>query len=351
MQKPMYSVALLGLGNRGWSHLAGFIANNERFVLSAVCSSSADKLQTVKDRYAECRTYSDAEQMLAEVRPDVFCFATPPSVRLSLIKLAARYGVKAIAMEKPIANSLQEEREIGRLIREHGMQTVVCHQHKYLPAFLKLQQFVQAGDIGDIVRIHGKTRGWLYNSGTHFVDYMLWINGGVKADWVTGHVHGKDKLDDSHPSPDYAVGELHFANGVTGIIECGYLSPSHLPAERFWTDNRLTVYGTHGYAWAETDGRWAAFTRHSNGQIIEGQEAPWSPAVKDAIQVDYTSDLAAWMDDRSQLHPCNFDISDHGYEILYAICASSLDHARIDLPLQQQQHADIIERMKQELRD
>ncbi|MCS7463845.1 Gfo/Idh/MocA family oxidoreductase [Paenibacillus doosanensis] len=351
MKKTLYRVAISGLGNRGWSHLAGFAAHADRFQVSAVCSSSADKLRIVKSRFEDCLTYSDTEKMLAEVRPDVFCFATPPSVRLSYVRLAARYGVKAIAMEKPIAGSLQEAREISRICSEHGIQVVVCHQHKYLPSFVRLKQFVQSGDIGEIVRIHGKTRGWLYNSGTHFVDYLLWINGGVKADWVVGHVHGKGKLEDSHPSPEYALGELHFGNGVTGIIECGYLSPPYLSEDRFWTDNRLTVHGTHGYAWAETDGRWGAFTRHSQGQVLEGQEAAWSPEVKDAIQADYTKDLADWMDDRSKLHPCNFDISEHGYEILYAICASSLDHARIDLPLQSRLHGDIIGRMEQELPD
>ncbi|WP_274653386.1 Gfo/Idh/MocA family protein [Paenibacillus humicola] len=349
MEKPVYRVALLGLGNRGWSHLAGFRANADRFWIQAVCSSSRDKLRTVKEQDEAYLTYTDAEQMLAETRPDVFCFATPPNVRLSLIQLAARYGVKAVAMEKPIANSLQETREISRLCREHGIQVVVCHQHKYLPSFAKLMQVVRSGEIGDVVRIHAKTRGWLYNSGTHFVDYMLWINGGNEADWVVGHVHGKSKLDDSHPSPDFALGELHFKNGVTGVIECGYLSPSYLPPERFWTDNRLTVYGTHGYAWAETDGRWAAFTRHSHGRLLEGQELPWSPAVKDAIQAEYTKDLADWMDDRSKRHPCHFEISEHGYEILFAICAASLDHTRVDLPLQSGLHADMIGRMMQEL--
>ncbi|TVY11208.1 Gfo/Idh/MocA family protein [Paenibacillus cremeus] len=158
----------------------------------------------------------------------------------------------------------------NKIIFLTGIRTVVCHQHKYLPSFVKLKRVVDSGEIGEIVRIHGKTRGWLYNSGTHFVDYIVWINGGIKADWGVGHVHGKDKLDDSHPSPDYAFGELHFDNGVTGIIECGYLSPAYLSADRFWTDNRLTVYGTHGYAWAETDrtvGRFhPAFVRASAGR-------------------------------------------------------------------------------------
>ncbi|TVY11207.1 hypothetical protein [Paenibacillus cremeus] len=55
--------------------------------------------------------------------------------------------------------------------------------------------------------------------------------------------------------------------------------------------------------------------------MLEGQEPLWSPAVKDAIQADYTKDLVDWLDDGSRLHPCSFELSEHGYEILYGICA------------------------------
>ncbi|MFC5648595.1 Gfo/Idh/MocA family protein [Paenibacillus solisilvae] len=346
---PKYKVALLGLGNRGMIHLKGFLANADRFEISAVCSSSEQKLQDLKGRYGVPRVYTDAETMLAEVKPDVFCFATPPTVRLPLIELAAKHGVRAIAMEKPIANSLQEARAIGQLCRERGIRAIVCHQQKYLSSFDKLQAVVRSGDIGDIVHIHAKTRGWLYNSGTHFVDYMLWINGGARADWVVGHVHGKEKLDDSHPSPEYALAEMLFAGGVRGTIECGYLSPAYLTDDKFWPDNRLTVYGTHGYAWAETDGRWAAFTRSSNGELLQGQDLFWAPLAQDLIQSAYTRDLADWLDDERATHPCNFDVSEHGYEILYAICSSAMDHARVDLPLEGSIEADIIARMRREL--
>ncbi|NHN33633.1 Gfo/Idh/MocA family protein [Paenibacillus agricola] len=346
---PKYKVALLGLGNRGMTHLHGFKANADRFELSAICSSSEQKLQAVKEQFGVAHTYTDPEKMFAEVKPDVFCFATPPSVRLSLIELAARHGVKAIAMEKPIANSLQEAKAIGRLCKENGIRVVVCHQQKYLPSFSKLHAIVNSGDIGQVEHIHAKTRGWLYNSGTHFVDYMLWINGGAKADWVIGHVHGKEKLTDSHPSPDYCFAELLFENRVRGTIECGYLSPAFLEPQKFWTDNRLTVHGTHGYVWAETDGRWGAFTRNSKGEVLGGQEQYWAPTVKESIQSAYTHDLADWLDDERKTHSCNLDISEHGYEILYAICSSAMDHKRVDLPLSGNIDMDIIAYMKQKL--
>jgi predicted dehydrogenase len=344
-----YKVAVHGMGSRGFIHLQGFKDNEDRFELSAISSSSEEKLRSTQELYGVLETYTDIEKMLEEVRPDVFCFATPPSVRLSMVELAARYGVKAIAMEKPVALSMKEAREIEQVCRTHAIQTIVCHQHKYLPAFEQLKQFVRSGAIGEIERVHAKTRGWLFHIGTHFIDYMLWINEGSKAEWVTGHVHGKEKLSDSHSSPDYASATMQFKNGVRGTLECGYLSPAYLGPKKFWPDCRLTVYGTHGYAWAETDGRWAAFTRYSEGKLLEGDGGSWGPENRRLIQAAYTRDLANWLDDPSQTHPCSLDITTHGFEIANAIVLSALDHTRIDLPLKEGADTRIWDRLASDL--
>jgi hypothetical protein len=96
---------------------------------------------------------------------------------------------------------------------------------------------------------------------THFVDYGLWANGDSRARWVAGHVQGRERLDDSHPSPSYAMGQICFDNGVRAFVEFENSSTAHMPADSFWLDNRLTVYGSRGYVWADTDGHWGAFTK------------------------------------------------------------------------------------------
>ena len=344
----MYKVAIVGLGARGMVHARGFMENSDQFELVAICDLDTERLQKAADKLGIGRIYTDAEQMLMEIRPDVFCFATLPNTRKSMIELAVKYQVKGIAFEKPLATSLQEAREIVSLCKTAGIKAVVSHQQKYLTSLKKVEEIVQLGDIGEITKIHATCQAWLSQLGTHYMDYILWISGNTKAKWVVGHVHGKNKLDDHHPSPDYILGEVELTSGIRAYIECGYLSPSQMDESKFWVDNRLTVYGTHGYVWGDTDGRWGAFTRSSQGETIGGNGELWDVQEK-KIQTQYLKEFADWLDNDEAVHSCNVEIAYHGYETLEALCISALDHKIVYLPMEANQNVDIIQRMKNEL--
>ncbi len=344
-----YRVAQVGLGARGKVHARGFLANADRFELVGLCDLDEARLRYGAEQYGVAVTYRDAEAMLADLRPDVFCFVTQPHLRLPMVELGLRYGVKAIALEKPMATSLQEARAITDLCHANGIKAVVSHQQKYLTSLQKVKQIVGAGEIGEVHTIQATCQAWLSQLGTHYMDYILWLNGGHHARWVVGHVHGKTKLSDSHPSCDYMMGEALLENGVRAIIECGYPSPSHMEARHFWLDNRLTAYGSHGYAWGDTNGRWGAFTRASGGEALGEQGASWGEQEQNCLQPLYLSDLADWLDDDRKVHPCNIEISYHGYEILEGLCISAMDNTRVDLPLDVSRAYDMNERMRREL--
>ncbi len=348
-----YRVAQVGLGSRGRIHADGFRQNPDRFELVALCELNEERLKQGKDEYGFPALYTDADAMLAETKPDLFCFVTPPDVRLEMVELAARHAVRGLAFEKPMATSLKGAWRIAQLCRQHGIKAVVSHQQKYLTSMHKLKELVDSGAIGEVVKIHSTLVPWLSQLGTHFMDYILWVNGAARGKWAVGHVHGKGLLDDSHPSPDYFMGQVLFANGVRAIIECGYLSPAHMQhLGKFWVDNRLTVHGTHGYAWADTDGRWGAFTRSSGGEVLGEAGDDWETQQAERLQPLYLRDLADWLDDDTKPHPCRVDLAYHGYEILEAMCLSALDNSRLDLPLPDPAaSADILERMRRAMPD
>jgi len=344
-----YRVAQVGCGFRGKRHVEGFQKNPERFDLVALCDLNAERLQATAREFKIAKTYADAEAMLAAERPDVFCFVTQPNVRLALVELGVRYRPRAIAFEKPMATSLAEARRITDLCHRAGVRFIVSHQQKYGAQWQKAKAVAERGEIGDLVRIHASSRAWLSQLGTHLVDYILWFRGGRRAKWVVGHVHGRKALTDSHPSPEYVEGEIAFEDGVRAFVQFGYLSPQWLADDKFWTDNRITLYGTHGYAWANTDGEWRAFTKASHGEVIGEQLDHWAVQEMSLLQPLYLRDLADWLDDESKVHPCNGDISYHGYEIMAALCYSALDHRKIDLPLKSIPDEPEMERLAREL--
>jgi predicted dehydrogenase len=339
-------------------HINAFLALADRFELVAVCDLDEQKMAERLAGKGIPATYTDAERMLAETRPDVFCFVTWPSVRLDMVRLATKHGVRGLAFEKPMATSLHEAAAIRDICRQHRIKAAVSHQQKYLTSLQRVQRTAAAGDLGQVTHIEAHCQAHLAQLGTHYMDYILWVNGGHRAQWVIGHVHGPKMLGDSHPSPDYMLGSVRFENGVHASIQCGYLAPSYMGKASFWVDNRLTVYGTHGYAWGDTEGRFGAFTRTSKGEVLSESGPGYDPArpgsgwatqERSLLQTLYLRDLADWLDDDAKVHPCNVDISYHGYEILEGLCISALDHTRVDLPLDPAQCVDINERLRREL--
>jgi predicted dehydrogenase len=348
-----YRACLVGCGPRGAFHTEGFIGNPDRFDLTAVCDLNEERLKAFAARFGIAKAYRDAEEMLSAERPEVFCFATLPDVRLSLVDLGVRHGVKAIAFEKPMAQDLSEARAILDIANRHDVRLIISHQQKYGPHWAKVKAIVDGGDIGTIEKIHATARSWLSQLGTHLIDYMIWFNGGERIDWVDGLSHGTAMLSDSHPSPDVTFGQLKFRNGVRGIIECGALAPHNIPGDApfrsqgFWFDNSVTIYGTHGYARVVTGGGWRAFTRYSGGEVLSG-DGTFNPSYEQPL---YLRDLADWLDDPKRVHPCNGDVTYHGFEASMALYVSALERRKVDLPLNVLPEGSLIERLRAELPD
>lgn len=346
----IYSVAVMGLGVRGKTHLKGLLENADRFQVVALCDIDQAKMEAVAEQlHLQIPLFTDAETMLQSTRPDIFVFVTYPNIRLSMVQLAIKYNVKALSFEKPMAEDMKEAKEMTDLCTTHNIKAIVCHQQKYLSQMQNLKKKIEDGNLGKLKKVFAETQPWLAQLGTHYIDYIIWANGGAQAKWVVGHVHGPATLKDNHPSPDFLLGEIGFENGVRGYIECGYLSERHNPEMYADSDNRLTVWGTNGYAYAETDGFWGECDKSTGGELIEGKEPGWYNHQEKQIQTPYYREFADWLDDDAKIHSCNIQTAFHGYEILEAICISALDNVRVDLPLQNFDYEPVLKRMEKEL--
>src|SRR4051794_13805506 len=82
----MISVAVVGLGKMGLSHLSIVRANPEVEVVG-VCDSSAYIL-SVLEKYTGVRTFSEYDQLLEATRPDAVIIATPSRSHGALVRTA-----------------------------------------------------------------------------------------------------------------------------------------------------------------------------------------------------------------------------------------------------------------------
>lgn len=356
-----YTAVVVGLGERGKIHLHGLLSNKERFEVIGICDRHESNLSQAAKEYGieKEKLFTDADTMLGTLNPDVMAFATLPGIRIMLVELAVKYQVKGLMFEKPMATNLNDADYITKLCKQNHIKAVVCQQHKYLSAFIELKKKLDSGELGDIYQITASCQPQASQLGTHYIDYMHWANGGYRAAAVTGHVHGNFYLEDSHPSPDYVFGQIAFENGVRGIFECGYFSRQYAEHQtgfvheigepRYWTDDRLTVYGTKGYAFAQCSGRYGAFTSETASEIWGGDYHDFFETEQYDAQVRYTRDFGEWLENDEKVHPCNVNTAYHGYEILEAFYMSAIERNRIDLPVSLPAKYDALSVLKKKL--
>jgi predicted dehydrogenase len=323
-----YTVAIAGMGKRGTHHADAFAAD-PRFQIVGLCDIDQERLEAAAAQYGVAYTNTDAEQMLADVQPDVFTFCTLPTIRLPFIRVGVEAGVQLIAYEKPMALSTNEAIAIHDLLASAGVKSVVSHQHRYGEHYQKVKEIVDSGALGRVHTVYGHATGWMMHMMTHLIDYVRWYNGNAEAEWVVGQADGTEKFSDLHASPDYIAGLIQFENGVRGIVECGEGAPDVPEVDYWWRKCRIGAQGTEGFAEVLTGGGWRAVTRDSGG-VISG------PGSMDYAHdmPPYIHQIAEWLDDPAQVHPCNGESAFKGFEIMMAMMRSAVQRGKIALPLE-----------------
>jgi predicted dehydrogenase len=322
-----YSVLVVGCGKRGMHHADAFF-KNPRFQLVGLCDIDQSRLDAAAKQYGNPETSLNAGELLKKVKPDVFCFCTLPNLRLEMVRLGVEAGAKLIAFEKPTALSTNEALEIMKLVRKAGVKTTISHQHRYGEHYKKVKEIIASGAIGRVHTVYGTATGWMMHMMTHLIEYTRWFNDYAEAEWVVAQAAGKEKFKDIHPSPDYVVGFIHYANGVRGIVETGDGAPDVPEVDYWWRKCRMGAQGTEGFAEVLTGGGWRAITRDSGGMISGTGCMDYAHDTP-----PYVQEIADWLDDPKKVHPCDGESAYKGFEIMMAICRSVVQRGKVKLPL------------------
>jgi predicted dehydrogenase len=243
-----------------------------------------------------------------------------------MIRIGIESGARLIAMEKPVALSSTEGFEVRDLLASSGVKAVVSHQHRYGTHYQAVKQVIASGALGHVHTVYGTATGWMMHMLSHLVDYMRWFNGEAEAEWVMAQAAGRGKLADAHPSPDYIGGFIQFANGVRGVVECGAGAPDVPEVDYWWRKCRIGAQGSEGFAEVLTGNGWRAVTKHGaySGEGCMNYELDMPP---------YIQQMADWLDDPKQVHPCNFESAYKGFEITMGLCRSAAGGGQVALPL------------------
>jgi predicted dehydrogenase len=325
MSARPYKVVVVGTGKRGLHHATAF-KKNPRFELVGLADVVPNQLAKAAAELGVSATSPDAVALSRQVQPDIFCFCTPPHVRLPLIRAGIESGARLIAYEKPIALSANEALAMREALAGTKVKTVVSHQHRYGEHYRKVREIIARGEIGRVHTVYGHAVGWMTHMLTHMVDLMGWYNGSTEADWVMGQAAGGGKMSDIHPSPDYIAGIIQYKNGVRGYVETGAGAPDVPELDYWWRKNRVGAMGTEGFAEALTGGGWRAVTK-------SGASSGGGSMNYDLDMPPYVDQMADWLDDDAKVHPCNGESAYQGFEIMMGIIRSVVERGQIALPI------------------
>ncbi|MEM7033864.1 MAG: Gfo/Idh/MocA family oxidoreductase [Chloroflexota bacterium] len=190
-QSPI-KVGIAGLGRSGWGiHAHAFGHLQEHFEVVSVCDPDVGRQQEAIDKF-DCLAYGSYEELVADKAIELMVIATPSHLHASDAVAAMRAG-KHVIVEKPMASDLAGVEEMMAVAKETGQVLTINQNRRYSADFVKVQEVIASGVLGDIVeiRIHagGFSRRWdwqtlkefgggaLNNTGAHFIDMgMLLID-------------------------------------------------------------------------------------------------------------------------------------------------------------------------------
>ncbi len=281
------------MGNMGKYHadylIKGKVAHAE---LSAVCSTSPEKLSAYKDPVA---VFGNGEEMIRSGSIDAVLVATPHYQHTSLGICAIENGIH-LMVEKPIsAHKADAERLIEVSTQHPDIVFGGMFQLRTEPRYLKLKKLIADGDLGDIVRINwiitdwfrteayyasggwratwkGEGGGVLLNQCLHQLDALQWLVGmpsKVRSFAQCGRFHDIEVEDN-------VTAYLEYPNGATGVFVS---STGEAPGS-----NRFEIAGTRGRVVLENDQ--IKFTRNESCMLEHSKNSPIGFSKPEVWEVD-----------------------------------------------------------------
>ncbi|MEM2129070.1 MAG: Gfo/Idh/MocA family oxidoreductase [Candidatus Bathyarchaeia archaeon] len=143
-------VAVVGCGFVAQKrHIPGFLRLKRHVSLCAICDLNQNLAKGVANRFGIANVYTDLSEMLSKERPDVVDVCTPPKVHVSVAIEAMEKGCHVL-LEKPMASDLSDCDKMIQASRKHGVKLSVVHNQRFYPPFIKAEELVKNGAIGEL---------------------------------------------------------------------------------------------------------------------------------------------------------------------------------------------------------
>ncbi|MBM3835551.1 MAG: Gfo/Idh/MocA family oxidoreductase [Verrucomicrobia bacterium] len=249
-----------GFQAEGWSRIPG-----ARIV--AVADSIPGRAKEFAERWKIPRAYLDAQEMLANEKPDFIDIATRPESHLQLTSLAAAMGAHVIC-QKPMAPTWEESLLLTKTCQAAGVRLMIHENWRWQPWYREIKRLLDRNLFGDVFHLSfqmrtGDGRGpepytgqpyfrqmerfLVYEVAVHFLDTFRFLVGEIDTIFCQ-----TDRVNPVIRGEDYSLTQLRFANGCRGLIDANRIS-GPLPVEV--TLGTLRLEGDRAMVRLSPDGR------------------------------------------------------------------------------------------------
>ena len=149
-------IVVIGAGNRAHKYLEYARRNPEQLRLAAIVEVNDLRRRAMADAFGlpDKYCYAHYDDFFAErLDADMVLISTPENAHFDPAVKAIDAGYHVL-LEKPIAQRLDECREIARRARRRGVLVGVCHVLRYHPYFAKIRELVASGRLGHVVSVN-----------------------------------------------------------------------------------------------------------------------------------------------------------------------------------------------------
>lgn len=145
------NIAGIGIGGIGKNNLANIAEAGH--TIAALCDVDSAYAQPVVAKYPQAAFYTDFRELLEKQKDlDAVMIATPDHTHAVIAAAAIKAG-KHVFVQKPLCHDIFECRELMRLAKEHNVVTQMGIQGHADQGFYLIQEWIQAGGIGDLLGI------------------------------------------------------------------------------------------------------------------------------------------------------------------------------------------------------
>jgi predicted dehydrogenase len=224
----MLKVGVFGVGHLGKFHLNNWKEIKDIEVVGFYDPSDG-AAQEVSDKYQMAR-FVDAGRLMDAV--DIVDIVAPTTYHFDLCKLAIRKG-KHVFVEKPLANTMEEARELVKLVKESNIKLQVGHVERFNPAYLGIQHmdlnpmFIEVHRLAEF-NPRGTEVSVILDLMIHDIDIILNL---VKSEVKQISASGVAVMTDT---PDIANVRIEFNNGCVANLTSSRISMKRMRKMRLF---------------------------------------------------------------------------------------------------------------------